>query len=146
MSDIARSRFLILSAAVVIQAPKSDFAQSALGGMSIVCDLAAAAREGCRAKKGLKTLLKLRQRARDAIDGVPLIQPTDVIDSPEGIIELAKRETNATTPMYGSTPSHGTDNTPIAFWNLSDVAPDDLGFNIDDFLNEIQENKLEIVV
>jgi len=51
----------------VIQAPKSEFASQALRGMSIVCDLAAAARDGCRAKKGLKTLLKLRARAHDAL-------------------------------------------------------------------------------
>jgi len=55
------------SAAVVIQAPKSEFANRALRGMSIVCDLAAAAREGCRAKKGLKTLVKLRTRAHEAL-------------------------------------------------------------------------------
>jgi hypothetical protein len=35
--------------------------------LSIVCDLAAAAREGCRAKKGLKTLVKLRTRAHEAL-------------------------------------------------------------------------------
>jgi len=57
----------MIRAAVVIQAPKSEFANQALRGMSIVCDLAAAARDGCRAKKGLKTLLKLRARAHDAM-------------------------------------------------------------------------------
>lgn len=51
----------------MIQAPKSEFANRALRGMSIVCDLAAAAREGCRAKKGLKTLVKLRTRAHEAL-------------------------------------------------------------------------------
>jgi len=35
--------------------------------MSIVCDISAAAREGCRAKKGLPTLLRLRRRAHEAL-------------------------------------------------------------------------------
>lgn len=35
--------------------------------MSIVCDISAAAREGCRAKKGLPILLRLRKRAHEAL-------------------------------------------------------------------------------
>ncbi len=162
-------RLLISSAAVVIQAPKSKFAPTALEGMSIVCDLAAAAREGCRAKKGLKTLLKLRQRARDALDGIaPQINPETMIDSPEGLLGLTKREGGAsamTTPSTMYTPDTSARTAELSngaarvdgqgvqpgavFWDFKDdlaIAPDDLGFNIDDFLNEIQENKLEIVV
>ncbi|WVR09794.1 hypothetical protein IAU60_006870 [Kwoniella sp. DSM 27419] len=54
-------------AAIVIRAPKCAFASPAFHGMSIVCDISAAAREGCRAKKGLPILLRLRKRAHDAL-------------------------------------------------------------------------------
>jgi hypothetical protein len=37
--------------------------------MTIVCDIAAAARPGCRAKKGLPVLVRLRQRASEALIG-----------------------------------------------------------------------------
>ena len=35
--------------------------------MSIVCDISAAARDGCRAKKGLPNLIRLRKRAQDSL-------------------------------------------------------------------------------
>lgn len=55
------------SAAIVIRAPTSAFASSAFDGLTIVCDIAAAAREGCRAKKGLPVLVRLRARAQQSM-------------------------------------------------------------------------------
>lgn len=156
---------------MVIQAPQSQFARSALEGMSIVCDLAAAAREGCRAKKGLKTLIKLRERARDALDGFAPRVNHEELDSPEGVLGLTDfRKAGTSSPSTVPRVQHGEfgvihdgergdqvgdTGTSIppqpqqAFWSFgfdTELATDDLGFNIDDFLNEIQENKLEIVV
>ncbi|WVW78218.1 hypothetical protein I302_100169 [Kwoniella bestiolae CBS 10118] len=54
-------------AAIVIRAPTCAFASPSFHGMSIVCDISAAAREGCRAKKGLPILLRLRKRAHQAL-------------------------------------------------------------------------------
>ncbi|WWC86691.1 uncharacterized protein L201_001568 [Kwoniella dendrophila CBS 6074] len=54
-------------AAIVIRAPTCAFASPSYHCMSIVCDISAAAREGCRAKKGLPILLRLRKRAHDAL-------------------------------------------------------------------------------
>nr|XP_019008279.1 transcriptional regulatory protein [Kwoniella pini CBS 10737]OCF47060.1 transcriptional regulatory protein [Kwoniella pini CBS 10737] len=54
-------------AAVVIQAPSCAFASPSFHCMSIVCDISHAAREGCRAKKGLPILLRLRRRAHEAL-------------------------------------------------------------------------------
>ncbi|WVQ98275.1 hypothetical protein IAU59_005398 [Kwoniella sp. CBS 9459] len=53
--------------AIVIRAPTCAFASPAFHGMSIVCDISAAAREGCRAKKGLPILLRLKRRAHEAL-------------------------------------------------------------------------------
>ncbi|OCF33828.1 transcriptional regulatory protein [Kwoniella heveanensis BCC8398] len=53
--------------AIVIRAPICAFASPAFHGMSIVCDISAAAREGCRAKKGLPILLRLKKRAHQAL-------------------------------------------------------------------------------
>ncbi|WVF69574.1 hypothetical protein IAT40_004352 [Kwoniella sp. CBS 6097] len=53
--------------AIVIRAPTCAFASPAFHGMSIVCDISAAAREGCRAKKGLPILLRLKKRAHEAL-------------------------------------------------------------------------------
>ncbi|WRT64573.1 uncharacterized protein IL334_001505 [Kwoniella shivajii] len=53
--------------AIVIRAPTCAFASPSFHGMSIVCDISAAAREGCRAKKGLPILLRLRKRAHEAL-------------------------------------------------------------------------------
>nr|XP_019004911.1 transcriptional regulatory protein [Kwoniella mangroviensis CBS 8507]OCF68372.1 transcriptional regulatory protein [Kwoniella mangroviensis CBS 8507] len=55
-------------AAIVIRAPTCAFASPSFHGMSIVCDISAAAREGCRAKKGLPILLRLRKRAHQALE------------------------------------------------------------------------------
>ncbi|KAK8847607.1 hypothetical protein IAR55_005466 [Kwoniella newhampshirensis] len=54
-------------AAIAIRAPTCAFASPSFHGMSIVCDISAAAREGCRAKKGLPILLRLRKRAHQAL-------------------------------------------------------------------------------
>nr|XP_018265258.1 transcriptional regulatory protein [Kwoniella dejecticola CBS 10117]OBR87416.1 transcriptional regulatory protein [Kwoniella dejecticola CBS 10117] len=54
-------------AAIVIRAPTCAFASPSFHGMSIVCDIAHAAREGCRAKKGLPILIRLRKRAHEAL-------------------------------------------------------------------------------
>ncbi|WVQ79861.1 hypothetical protein IAT38_001961 [Cryptococcus sp. DSM 104549] len=54
-------------AAIAIRAPTCAFASPSFHGMSIVCDISAAAREGCRAKKGLPILLRLRKRAHEAL-------------------------------------------------------------------------------
>lgn len=55
------------SAAIAIRAPNCAFASPAFHGMTIVCDISAAAREGCRAKKGLPILIRLRKRAQDTL-------------------------------------------------------------------------------
>lgn len=55
------------SAAIAIRAPQCAFASPSFHTMSIVCDISAAAREGCRAKKGLPILLRLRKRAHEAL-------------------------------------------------------------------------------
>ena len=57
-------------AAIAIRAPTSAFAAPAYQGMSIACDISAAARPGCRAKKGLPTLLRLRKRANAVLEAV----------------------------------------------------------------------------
>lgn len=63
---------LTCSAAISLEAPASGFATPAYSGLSIVCDLSAAAREGSRVRDGLTTLLSLRQRAQDRLrTGVP---------------------------------------------------------------------------
>ncbi|WVN87270.1 uncharacterized protein L203_102447 [Cryptococcus depauperatus CBS 7841] len=54
-------------AAIAIRAPLCAFASPSFHGMSIVCDISAAAREGCRAKRGLPILLRLRKRAQEAL-------------------------------------------------------------------------------
>ncbi|ODO07401.1 hypothetical protein L198_00980 [Cryptococcus wingfieldii CBS 7118] len=54
-------------AAIAIQAPTCAYATPAFQAMSIVCDISAAAREGCRARKGLPMLLRLRQRALNSL-------------------------------------------------------------------------------
>ncbi|WVQ91888.1 hypothetical protein IAS59_005693 [Cryptococcus gattii] len=54
-------------AAIAIRAPQCAFASPSFHAMSIVCDISAAAREGCRAKKGLPILLRLRKRAHEAL-------------------------------------------------------------------------------
>ncbi|ODN79453.1 hypothetical protein L202_03431 [Cryptococcus amylolentus CBS 6039] len=53
--------------AITIHAPYSAFANPSFHAMSVVCDISAAAREGCRAKRGLPILLRLRVRAHDAL-------------------------------------------------------------------------------
>jgi hypothetical protein len=55
-------------AAIPIEAPTCGFAVPALSGLSIVCDLSAAARDVSRVKDGLGTLLRLRLRARERLD------------------------------------------------------------------------------
>jgi hypothetical protein len=62
-----RMRADISSAAIVIRAPNCSFAIESFSAMSDVCDISAAAREGCRAKKGLPVLLRLRTRAYEAL-------------------------------------------------------------------------------
>ncbi|WWD21698.1 hypothetical protein CI109_106184 [Kwoniella shandongensis] len=54
-------------AAIAIRAPTCAFASPSFHSMSIVCDISAAARDGCRAKKGLPILLRLRKRAHQAL-------------------------------------------------------------------------------
>ncbi|OWZ64278.1 hypothetical protein AYX15_03919 [Cryptococcus neoformans] len=54
-------------AAIAIRAPQCAFASPSFHAMSIVCDISAAAREGCRAKKGLPILIRLRKRAHGAL-------------------------------------------------------------------------------
>ncbi|KAI9636195.1 fungal-specific transcription factor domain-containing protein, partial [Dioszegia hungarica] len=54
-------------AAIAIRAPKSAFAAPAFDGLTTVLDLATAAPPGCRAKKGLAVLLRLRARAQDSM-------------------------------------------------------------------------------
>ncbi|KAL1412387.1 hypothetical protein Q8F55_000132 [Vanrija albida] len=61
-------------AAIAIEAPTCGFATPAFSGLSIVCDLSAAARDGCRVKDGLGTLLRLRRRARDRLEHVQRAQ------------------------------------------------------------------------
>ncbi|WOO81902.1 putative transcriptional regulatory protein [Vanrija pseudolonga] len=61
-------------AAIAIEAPTCGFATPAFSGLSIVCDLSAAARDGCRVKEGLGTLLGLRRRARDRLEHVQRAQ------------------------------------------------------------------------
>lgn len=61
-------------AAIAIEAPTCGFATPAFSGLSIVCDLSAAARDGCRVKEGLGTLLSLRRRARDRLEHVQRAQ------------------------------------------------------------------------
>jgi hypothetical protein len=56
-----------IRSAIAIRAPGCAFASPAFSGMSIVCDISAAARPGCRAKKGLPALVRLRKRAQDAL-------------------------------------------------------------------------------
>jgi hypothetical protein len=62
-------------AAIPIEAPTCGFATPAFSGLSIVCDLSAAARDGCRVKDGLSTLLGLRKRARDKLDSARRLVP-----------------------------------------------------------------------
>jgi hypothetical protein len=47
-----------------------------LGAMSAVCDMAAASSEGCRAKKGLLILLRLRKRAHTTLAAATPVEPT----------------------------------------------------------------------
>ncbi|WVQ75829.1 hypothetical protein IAR50_005462 [Cryptococcus sp. DSM 104548] len=53
--------------AITIRAPNSAFANPSFHAMSMVCDISAAARDGCRAKRGLPILLRLRKRAHEAL-------------------------------------------------------------------------------
>ncbi|KAL1413451.1 hypothetical protein Q8F55_001218 [Vanrija albida] len=54
--------------AIAIRAPTSAFATPAFTTMSLLCDICAAARDGCRAKNGLPLLLRLRERAAEAFN------------------------------------------------------------------------------
>lgn len=54
-------------AAISLEAPASGFATPAYSGLSIVCDLSAAARDGSRVRDGLTTLLQLRKRAQERL-------------------------------------------------------------------------------
>ncbi|KAK4683662.1 hypothetical protein P7C73_g6572, partial [Tremellales sp. Uapishka_1] len=56
--------------AIAIRAPSCAFASPSFNGMSIVCEISAAAREGCRAKNGLPILIRLRKRAQAALAAV----------------------------------------------------------------------------
>lgn len=58
---------LTARSAICIRAPFSAFAGPAFSGLSIVCDISHAARPGCRAKKGLPILVRLRKRALAAL-------------------------------------------------------------------------------
>ncbi|WVQ71091.1 hypothetical protein IAR50_000616 [Cryptococcus sp. DSM 104548] len=63
-------------AAIAIRAPTCAYATPAFQAMSIVCDISAAAREGCRAKKGLPMLLRLRQRALNSLTSAVPVSAT----------------------------------------------------------------------
>lgn len=67
LSSMCLTDTIIGSAAIAIRAPQCAFASPSFHAMSIVCDISAAAREGCRAKKGLPILLRLRKRAHEAL-------------------------------------------------------------------------------
>lgn len=57
----------MISSAICIRAPSSAFAAPAFTALSIVRDISHAARPGCRAKRGLPILTRLRKRALAAL-------------------------------------------------------------------------------
>lgn len=68
---------LNIRAAIAIRAPTCAFASPAFHGMTIVCDIAAAARPGCRAKRGLPILVRLQKRASEALRAAGKVVPPD---------------------------------------------------------------------
>ena len=64
--DSAKKPFAF-SSAIAIRAPSCAFSSPSFHGMCIVCDISAVARDGCRAKRGLPVLIRLRRRAHHAL-------------------------------------------------------------------------------
>jgi len=95
---------LIGRAAIAIRAPTSAFASPAYHGMTIVCDISAAARAGCRAKKGLPILLRLQKRAAEALVAAgksPSLARAVPVDHDD---DLSHLHTSAKLRRVGSSP------------------------------------------
>jgi len=96
---------LTARAAIAIRAPISAFASPAFHGMTIVCDISAAARPGCRAKKGLPILLRLQKRAAEALVAAgksPSMARAIPVDNDD---DLSHLHTSAKLRRVGSSPS-----------------------------------------
>lgn len=74
--------------------------------MIIVCDISAAAREGCRAKRGLPILLRLRKRAYDALRLATQSNtgPSPASDSQDGDDDLSHLSSSAKLRRVSSPP------------------------------------------
>lgn len=94
------------SAAITIMAPHSAFAAPSLASLGIVCDISQAARPGCRAKKGLPILARLRVRARNALRAAGKFSHTReqkrVVKTEEGEDDLTHLEGSVKLRRVGS--------------------------------------------
>ena len=74
--------------------------------MSIVCDISAAAREGCRAKRGLPILIRLRKRAHDSLVAAnkPKAPSVFALGSPPEEDDLSHLISTAKLRRIGSSP------------------------------------------
>ena len=93
-------------AAITILAPHSAFASPALASLGIVCDISQAARPGCRAKKGLYILTRLRVRAHNALRAATKFSHTSqrekVVKTEEGEDDLTHLEGSVKLRRVGS--------------------------------------------
>lgn len=93
-------------AAITILAPHSAFASPALAALGIVCDISQAARPGCRAKKGLYILTRLRVRAHNALRAATKFSHTSqqkkVVKTEEGEDDLTHLEGSIKLRRVGS--------------------------------------------
>jgi hypothetical protein len=98
--------------AIAIHAPTCAYSRPAFAGMSIVCDIAAAARVGCRAKNGLPMLIRLRARAHESLSNATrttIVRGGTVVTPLSAGVEDDLGHINGSAPRLrrvGSSPPH----------------------------------------